>query len=262
VSYVDPEGRLRDTIPLDLPYDDWVAEAYELFMPHDAPYFDDAYFRRAIERGGGTALELACGTGRLLLRWVQAGLDVEGIDASDDMLAICRARANEIGIEPVLHRGDIAPLALGRRFRTLLCPAGTFTLFHEREIAVDALRSWLAHLEPGGAVYLAMGVPYADFDANWEWRVRRSATRPSDGVTVMVHEAVKCDRERQWFDALMRYEWWDRDGRLIESRARRHRTRWWYTDEITRTLTDLGFVDVRTDGRSDGYIAVGHAPGA
>jgi len=38
---------------------------------------------------GGAALELGCGTVRLLLRFVAADLDVEGVDSSSDMLALC-----------------------------------------------------------------------------------------------------------------------------------------------------------------------------
>jgi SAM-dependent methyltransferase len=256
----EPDLRLRDTISVDLPYNDWIAEAYELFMPYDAAYGDDWYFRRAVERAGGTALELGCGTGRLLLRYVAAGLDIEGIDVSADMLTICRRNAKAAGVDPVLHEGSIAPLTLGRRYRLLYCPAGSFMLFYDRAVALDALRSYLGHLEPGGALMISMGVPWNDLDANWEWRVRRTATRPTDDVTVMVHEAVHCDRDAQLQDSLLRYEWWNSTGALVESRVRRHRLRWWYAEELAGTLEDLGYVDVRIDGGGEGFIAVAHAP--
>jgi SAM-dependent methyltransferase len=260
VDELPPDARLRDRLAVDLPYEGWVAEAYELFMPHDAAYTDDRLFRRVLERAGGRALELGCGTGRLLLRYVQQGLDVEGVDVSADMLAICRRNAATRGIEPVLHEGGIAPLALGTRYRTLYCPAGSFMLFHDRDVAIDALRSYAAHLEPGGALWLALGVPWRDLDANWEWRVRRSATAEG-GVTVIVHEAVSCRRDEQLQDSLLRYEWWDADGRLVDTRLRRHRLRWWYPEELTRTLGDLGYVDVRVDGAGEAFVAVAHAPG-
>ena len=34
-------------------------------------------------------------------------------------------------------------------------------------------------------------------------------------VTVMVHEAVHCDRSAQLLDSYLRYEWWDAAGRII-----------------------------------------------
>jgi SAM-dependent methyltransferase len=250
------EERLRDAICVDLPYDGWVADAYELFMPYDAEYADDRLFRRVLDASGTPALELGCGTGRLLVRYRAAGLDVEGVDVSADMLAICRRNAAAAGVDVVVHQADIAPLALGRRFQTLYCPAGSFMLFYDRSVALDALRSYASHLEPRGTLAIALGVPWDDMNANYEWRVRRTATNPVDGVTVMVHEAVHCDRGAQILDSYLRYEWWDADGRIFDQRIRRHRLRWWYPDEIARTMEEIGFVDVRVDGNDDGFVVV------
>ncbi|MDX1688379.1 MAG: class I SAM-dependent methyltransferase [Candidatus Promineifilaceae bacterium] len=45
------------------------------------------FYRRIIEDGKGRALELGCGAGRLLIAYLQKGLDVAGLDISGDMLA-------------------------------------------------------------------------------------------------------------------------------------------------------------------------------
>jgi hypothetical protein len=76
----------------------------------------------------------------------------------------------------------------------------------------------------------------------------------------MVHEAVHCDRDAQLQDSLLRYEFWDREGRLVDSRVRRHRLRWWYAGELSRTLRELGYVDGDITSSGDGYLAVAHAP--
>jgi SAM-dependent methyltransferase len=254
------DDRLRDTVSFDLPYEGWVADAYECFMPHDAPYADDRLWRRRVEASGGRALELGCGTGRLLLRYVAAGLDVEGVDSSADMLAICRRNARARGVEPVLHHGSMAPLALDRRYRLLYCPTSSFTLLYRVDDALVALRSFLPHLEPGGSLQLSLHVPWSDMNSNFEWRVRRSATRESDGVTIMVHEAVGCDRQLQLIDTYLRYEWYGDDGVLLDTRLRKHRLRWWYQGEITRALEDAGYVDVSIAGTDDVYIVTAHAP--
>jgi 2-polyprenyl-3-methyl-5-hydroxy-6-metoxy-1,4-benzoquinol methylase len=47
---------------------------------------DIAYFQRLIERYGQPALDAGCGTGRLLIPFLRAGLDVDGCD-----IAIFRA---------------------------------------------------------------------------------------------------------------------------------------------------------------------------
>ena len=63
-----------------------------------------AYFQTYVE-AGQPALDLACGTGRLLIPYLHAGLDVDGCDISPDMLALCRERAEREGLSPNLHLG-------------------------------------------------------------------------------------------------------------------------------------------------------------
>src|SRR6266481_5829507 len=56
-----------------------------------------AYFQKQIELTGQPALDAGCGTGRLLIPFLRAGLDVDGCDVSPDMLALCREKAESEG---------------------------------------------------------------------------------------------------------------------------------------------------------------------
>jgi len=85
------------------------------------------YFRKFVEAGGQPALDVACGTGRLLIPYLRAGLDVDGCDLSDDMLSLCRARAEAEGLSPNLHKQPMHRLDLPRRYRTILV-CGSFGL--------------------------------------------------------------------------------------------------------------------------------------
>src|SRR5215471_11119498 len=66
-----------------------------------AKYYDDAYATKAdlVDRGfyvdlarqiGGPVLELACGTGRILLPIAREGIAIHGVDASPAMLRVLR----------------------------------------------------------------------------------------------------------------------------------------------------------------------------
>ena len=72
----------------------WWAEFTE-----DGP--EIAYFQKHVERGQ-PALDVACGTGRLLIPFLRAGLDVDGCDVSADMIAVCREKAEREGLSPTL----------------------------------------------------------------------------------------------------------------------------------------------------------------
>jgi len=88
---------------------------------------DVAYWRRFVADRPGRALELGCGTGRVLMPLVRAGASVTGIDLSAPMLAhaVRRARRLAIGRRPGLARGDIRGLPFAdRTFRRVLAPYG------------------------------------------------------------------------------------------------------------------------------------------
>jgi SAM-dependent methyltransferase len=248
-----------DTLPVNQPYDGLVAEAYDVWLPHDAGDPDVDVYRRLIERNPGPALELGCGTGRLLVRYAALGLDVEGVDASADMLAICAAHGHAAGVTPTLHHADWLSLDLGREYSTLYNPAGSFALIPDDEDARTALGAWRHHLRPGGQLLVSMGEPAADLDANYEWRLRRSGTRASDGVTFTVDEAVRFDTDAQVEHILNRNEVWSATGELLTTFLRRYRLRWWTRVQFEELLRACDYVDVRSHGTDAAFIVEGHA---
>ncbi len=256
---MDYGSRIRDDLPVNLPYDGVVAEAYDCWLPPGRDYQDREFYREAIKRGDGPALELGCGNGRLLVGYRAEGLDVEGVDSSYDMLAICRGHADAAGVDLTLHLADWTTLALARRYATIYNPAGSFMLIHRADAARRAIDVWLSHLAPGGRLFVGGGVPWADFEAEWQWRIRRSATRERDGVTFMVHEALWCDVDAQLQHVVNRHEVWDADGRLLTTFVRRMCLRWWTGYQLESLMRDCGATRVRMIGTDDEYVAIGSA---
>ena len=117
-----------------------------------------AYFQKFIEGDGQPALDVACGTGRLLVPYLRAGLDVDGCDLSADMLALCRERAEAEGLSPNLYAQAMHELRLPRTYRTILV-CGGFGLGGNREQSFESLRRIYEHLEPGGLLLLDNEVP-------------------------------------------------------------------------------------------------------
>ena len=148
-----------------------------------------AYFRQFVE-AGQPALDVACGTGRLLLPYLRDGLDVDGCDVSPDMLAHCREAAEREGLSPNLYAQAMHELDLPRRYRTIYV-CGGFGLGSTREQDVEALRRLHDHLEPGGLLVLDNEVPYADA-ALWQYWLKEkrdgaAATAPGAGPSERRH---------------------------------------------------------------------------
>jgi SAM-dependent methyltransferase len=255
---MDLDDLVRDSLPVNEPYDGLVAEAYDVWLPPDGRYDDRDLYRDLIREGDGPALELGCGNGRLLVGYLADGLDVEGVDSSADMLAICRGHVEAAGRTVTLHHADWTSLALGRTYATLYNPAGSFSLLDDEDDARAALRAWRSHLSPGGRLVISMWTPAPEREGKtrppWAWHVRRSATRAADGVTFMVQQAVRDDHTAQVVHSLDRHEVWDAAGTLRATYLRRHRIRWWTPDQLAELLRDCGYVGVEPVGSARDFL--------
>jgi hypothetical protein len=235
------------------------ALAYDAWMPPGTRFPDDAVHADVVRRAEGPSLELGTGNGRFLIPLVEEGLAVEGIDRSADMLDRCRRHAAARGLDVVLHHGDVAPLALGRRYAALVCPAGSFSLLDDEARARRALASYRDHLVPGGTLAVTMSPPGPGDTTGFTWRLRRTGTG-DDGTTYVVHEATGDDTEPGVRLTYNRIEVYDADGRLIDTVLRKHRLRWWPQDRLAAALVEAGFAEVSNVGDERGWVALARTP--
>src|SRR4051812_27424893 len=120
------------------------------------------------------ALDAGCGTGRLLVPWLERGYDVDGCDVSEDMLARCRERARAAGYDPTLVARPLHELDMPRRYRTAVV-CGAFGLGTTWEQDARAVARLFDALEPGGTLLLDNEAPYTDA-RQWElWMPDRRA---------------------------------------------------------------------------------------
>lgn len=228
-----------------------------------------AYYRESIERFGEPALDLACGAGRLLLPLVEAGLDVDGVDASSDMLAQAERLARERGLRVSLTAGAMNELDRPRRYRTIFI-CDSFGIGGSRSSDLEALRRILDHLEPGGALVMSHGLPYGDEESEWvRWLPGRHGVHPEPWPqTGDRRRAADGDelellfRERSWDPLLQRSILdvrgrWYRDGELVEEDEHTIALHAYFAQEIRTMLDVAGFVDVEIEGRYTGLPATG-----
>ncbi|MGH9661835.1 MAG: class I SAM-dependent methyltransferase [Bryobacteraceae bacterium] len=227
-------------MPRPLDYSGLVAETYDQLVPEDLGDVD--FFRRAIQP---PALEIACGTGRLLLRYAAEGLDVEGVDSSADMLAVCRRKAARRGSRVTLHQQAMESLHLPRRYRTLYVPAGSLMLLTEDARIDAALAGFHRHLDPGGKLLVALDE--IAFEPEGEWRLRR------ESAAVRCWERATYDLAAQIKRSRIRYE---TAGRIVEFDTS---LRWHTPEQFEARLRDAGFVEIRvTRGESLFFSATTH----
>jgi len=137
-----------------------LAKLYDLF-PFDG---DLPLYRELAAAQGGHVLEIACGSGRVLVPLVEAGHEVVGLDASPHMLSITREKLEAVGPSATslatLVRGDMRDFALGRVFDLAIVAVKSFAYLVHRADQQRTLAAIAAHLRPGGL--LAMDFLHPD----------------------------------------------------------------------------------------------------
>jgi len=106
---------------------------------------------------GGRAHELGIGTGRVALPLAARGVHVEGIDASEEMVAQLRAKPGGEAI-PV-HMGDFTDVAVEGTFALIYIPFTTLFALPSQAEQLRCMHNARAHLEPGGAFVMDAFVP-------------------------------------------------------------------------------------------------------
>lgn len=226
-------------------YDGIAAEMWD-YMGGDTPGADFEFYARKIKERPGRALDLTCGSGKHLLRYLKMGLDVEGVDASETMLATCRHKAEQQDLEPILYRQSMQTLDLPHRYQTIFISAGSFQLLGNREEAAETLRRCYAHLAPGGQLLFETFLPGEAFQTEPDSSVTvwGPTLRPRDGAAVTTHlwtesadrfEQVKVDKRR--YEAA-------KDGQIIESELHTMTLRWYFKYEMILMLEQAGFHNI------------------
>ena len=219
-----------------------------------------AYFQKYIERGQ-PALDVACGTGRLLIPYLREGLDVDGCDVSPDMIALCREKAEREGLSTSLFVQPMHELDPPRIYRTIFV-CGGFGLGSNREQDVDALSRFYENLETGGTLVLDNENPYSSGNPWRAWRKDERAALPrprepldaverrrgSDGAEYALESRLlDLDPLEQFATYEMRAGMW-RNDELVQEEEHELRINFYFKNELLLLLERAGFIDIVVHG--------------
>ncbi len=231
-------------------YKGLLAETWDILRGDTSNWPDRFFYRQVIIDNGQPALDVGCGTGRLLLDYLAGGLDVDGVDLSAEMLAICREKAEKAGLSPTLHQQSMERLKLPRAYRTILVPSSSFQLITELKKAADTMKSFYGHLDPGGLLVmpfmiLAPEKPEKEHDPS-EWRLAAEKERPHDKTSIRRWTRARYDLVNQLEHTEDRFEI-SRSGRMIfsELHQRSPATRWYTQEQAVELYQNAGFADIR-----------------
>jgi SAM-dependent methyltransferase len=112
---------------------------------------------------GGSVLDIGCGMGEPIARWlIERGFRLTGVDSSPSLVALCRERFAEAR----WHVADMRTLALAERFDGLIAWHSLFHLSPDDQRPMFA--RFAAHAAPGAILMFSSG--WADGVRLGEWQ--------------------------------------------------------------------------------------------
>ncbi len=186
------------------PYLSLEAELHDAFWEAEDDGSEVRLMAEFLKKFPGRALEIGSGSGRLMFSLIEMGWDVEGLELSQDMLDLGKIRARRLGLQAIVHAGDMTSWSDGRKFSALLAPAFTLQLASD---PAATLRHWHSLLENHGGLYLTVFMPYAellgDLPEN-QWYEDHKITLP-DGRAGLLETRHQLHKQRQIVEREHRY---------------------------------------------------------
>lgn len=180
---------------------------------YDALY---AYVTGELRRcgvAGGILADLGCGTGELTLMLSQGGYDVIAVDRSEEMLAVLRDKAEQLGLTDrlLILQQDLLELELYGTIRAAVSTFDTYNHIGPAENFEKAVRSAAFFMEKGGVFLFDLNTPYKheqvlggrcfefeEEDARCTWRNRYDAVarRVDISIDICYKQTGEVFRER------------------------------------------------------------------
>jgi len=189
---------------------------------------------------GGSLLDLACGPGRYVLPFAQAGFRVTGVDRTRCLLDRGRERATRAGVEAEWVEADMRAFVRPAAFDLAINVFTSFGYFDDPAENRRVLENIFASLKPGGTfVFEAVGKETlaSKFQPT-------QADTLADGTVMIQRRTVIDDWSRIDVEWIL----------LNEGRASSYRLRHWIYSgrEILDLLANVGFTGVVLYGGLDG----------
>ncbi len=135
------------------------APHYDVLHPEEFNWFEQHRLRRDIARiaaqlpANALALDIGCGTGNILLKLIALGINVSGVDISEDMVRLLKSRIPTHSEGKVnLTVQNVEDFLVGCAKEYDLVTASS--VLHHMPDYISTLRSAIGRIKPGGWLYI------------------------------------------------------------------------------------------------------------
>ena len=215
-------------------------------------YYDSAYpdieenelsfWLKHMQHIKGTALEMGCGTGRILIQLLSRKINLIGIDSSDDMLNLCRNKCRKLKLKTVLSKQSMQTFKLNQKLSFVFVPDGSLCFVITNDEMVQTFTNVYNHLLPGSAfmfdiLHLSskMIKPEKGWQGDWK--------KFDDNLIYSKRYLTEYDPDTHIQSRFLIVEKFV-NGSLVGAEENLGRLRYYKIDEISGFLHDAGFKNV------------------
>ena len=208
-------------------------------LTNDINYADTVeFYRQILEREHlqvRTAVDLACGTGSVALLLAQQGLQVMGVDMSEEMLCVAQQKAMELDNPPMFVCQRLERLQLARGVDLAVCALDSMNYITDPELCQQAIGRIYRILNPGGCFI---------FDVNTPEKLRAM----DDQVFLDEDDDVYCVWRGEFDEAtnILTYamDLFQRQGKSWSRSYEEHSEYAYTAEELTAWLKQAGFTHI------------------
>ena len=175
-----------------------VAENYDRYLEvmyaHDDHHenFQEFYLSLARKHGAGGVVDVACGTGAVLLYLAERGIEIDGTDLSEEMCKVAAAKADAMGLRLNIIPADMTTFSSGRKYSLAIIARSGFMHLPTQALQEAALRNLREQLLPGGILTLNTFDPWPPMQA------AQMQTTPEDYSFRLEYVNSRGNREKIW----------------------------------------------------------------
>ncbi len=241
-----------------------VAENYDRYVEamfgHDDSHegFLDFYLELARKYGSGGVVDIACGTGAVLLYLAEHGIDVDGTDLSEEMCKVAARKARNKGLKLNIYHADMTKFSSGRKYSLAIIARSGFMHLPTPELQRAALLNIREQLEDRGVLTLNTFDPSPVFQME-----QMSTTRDdykfrleyvnSEGYRERIYNAITYNPVSQQMYGNWKFVTYNESGKIIGERIRPIMMRQTYRQEMKWLVELCGFeiLDIFRDYRGN-----------
>lgn len=216
-------------------YDRYLEVMYSEFDAHEG--FQEFYLQLAKKYGGGGVVDIACGTGAVLLYLAERGIEIDGTDLSEEMCKVAASKAKAKKLDLNIYPADMTKFDSGRKYSLAIIARSGFMHLPSSKLQKEALLNIRERLLPGGIL------TFNTFDPWPITQAEQMNTSPDDysfrleyinsnGNREKIYNAISYNPFLQQMHGNWKFVEYDRDGNIIGERIRPLLMRQTYRSEI------------------------------